>query len=183
MDVADQLAEVRLLLSDDGLESTLEEVSDALVAGVEGGSVPAKEAVHGPGEGDAAGAQQEVHVIGQQGPGINGQLTRRGQTRQAKEEVRPVAVVAKDGATFDTPCHDVVEGVGSIEPWAARHGRRPQEHGTLYHIKCHTSSMTKLRQYRWVESANSAPRPPNPIPLGYTRLIVASRSGPPRVGV
>ena len=72
VDVADQLQPVRLPLHHDGLVAVLEEVADPLMPPVEGAGVPGQEAPHAPGQGPRPGADEEVGVVREERPGVDG---------------------------------------------------------------------------------------------------------------
>jgi len=69
-----------------------------------------------------AGADQEVGVIGQEGPGVHRDGPRLGQGGQAGDEVGAVGVVPEDGAPLPALHHHVVQGVWGIEARLAGHG-------------------------------------------------------------
>ena len=92
------------------------------VAPVEGARVPREEGSHGPGQGPPAGAHQEVQMVGQQGPGVDGPGAARREGCQPRDEFPPVPVVPEDDPTLDPAHHHVVEDVGRIEARPAGHG-------------------------------------------------------------
>ena len=73
------------------------------------------------GTGVAPGPHQAVEVIRHEGPGVEGEVRRPGHFHQSSAEVLAVRGVPEDGAAFDSPHPDVVEGVGGIQAWAAGH--------------------------------------------------------------
>ena len=121
VEVANEFEEVRLLLHHDGLVPILKEMADAVMAAIEGAGVAREERAHTPGERPGAGADQEVRLIREQRPRVDGESALRDQADQAGDEVGPVPVVAEDGRPLDPPHHDVVEGVRSIQAGLARH--------------------------------------------------------------
>jgi len=90
----------------------------ALVAPIEGPGVAGQERPHGPREGALAGANEQVEVIGQEGPGVDRQCPRLGQGRQAVEEV---SAISEDGPALDPAHHDMVQDPRRIEAWSPRH--------------------------------------------------------------
>ena len=60
-------------------------------------------------------------MIREQRPRVDGESALRDQAAQAGDEVGPVPVVAEDGRPLDPPHHDVVQGVGGVQPGLARH--------------------------------------------------------------
>ncbi len=77
-----------------------------------------------------------MQVGGEQRPGVDDQVTGIGQASEAVDEVVAIAVIVEDGAAFDATRNDVVEGIRSIESWAARHEDYPQED---HYTSCHVS--------------------------------------------
>src|SRR3970282_715994 len=47
-----------------------------------------------------------------------------GEGRQPGDEVHPVLVIPEDGAPLDPPHHDMVQGIGGIQPGATGHSGR-----------------------------------------------------------
>jgi hypothetical protein len=121
MEVADELQQVRLFFHHDGLVPVLEEVAHAPVAPVEGRGVPGEERAHEPGDRPRPRAEQEVGVIGEQGPGVDGPGPGLGERRHTADKVVPVGVVAEEGRPLDPPHHHVVEDSRGIEAGLARH--------------------------------------------------------------
>ena len=70
-------------------------------------------------------AEQQVDVVRNQGPGVDGCLGFHGQFGQAGEEVGPVRVVAKDPSPFDSARDDVVEDARCIKSRSTGHGGSP----------------------------------------------------------
>ena len=122
MEIADQLQEIGLLLHHDGPVPVLEEMAHALVAPIEATGVPREERAHTPGQRSGTRAEQEVGVIREERPGVDGECPLLGQPGDPADEVRPVGVVAEDGRPLDPPHHHVVQGPGGVEAGMARHG-------------------------------------------------------------
>ena len=119
--VADEFQEIRLRFHHDGFVPVLEQVAHPLVAAIEGPGVPREQGPHAAREGPLPGPDQEVRMIGQEGPGINRPGAVLHQGGQARREVGPVPVVAEERSPLNPAHHDVVEGPGGIEAWLARH--------------------------------------------------------------
>jgi hypothetical protein len=114
VEIADQLQEVRLFLHHDGLVAVLEEVADALMAAVEGACVAREEGAHTAGQRALPGSDQEVGVIREEGPRVNGECATLRQGRQASDEVVSISVILEDDAALESPDHHVVEGIRRI---------------------------------------------------------------------
>jgi hypothetical protein len=109
VEIAHQLQKVSLLLHHDGAVPVLEEMAGAPVASVEGPSIPREEAPHGAGKGTGAGAHQQVHMVGEQRPGVDGQIPALGEAPEATEEVVPIPVIPEHWPPFDPPHHHMVQ--------------------------------------------------------------------------
>ena len=123
VDVAHQLAEVGVLLHDDGLVAVLEEVAHPPVAAVVRLGVPRQEPAHELGEPRRAAPQEQVGVVGEEGPGVEGRPGCRGDVPQAPEERRAVFGIRDDRPPLDPPEDDVVQRAGGIEPCLSGHRR------------------------------------------------------------
>jgi hypothetical protein len=89
--------------------------------GIPGGWTPGRPGSFAAREGPPPGADQEMRMVREEGPGIHrpGPLLR--QRGQARDEVRPVGVVPEERGPLDPPHHHVVQGVRRIEPRRAGH--------------------------------------------------------------
>ncbi len=83
---------------------------DALVAPVEGPGVACEETPHAPGERARPRADQQVSVVGKEGPGVHGEGPLLGQLREAVNEVGPAGVIAEDDPWLQPAHHNVVQG-------------------------------------------------------------------------
>jgi hypothetical protein len=89
-------------------------VAKPVVAPVEDTGIPCEKGPHDAGQGAGSGPNQEMGVVGQEGPGIDGQARSRGKGRKTLNEVIPVTVISKDGPAFDAPHHDMVQDTRGI---------------------------------------------------------------------
>jgi len=62
-------------------------------------------------QGAAPGADEEMRVVREERPGVDGEGAVRRQGRQPRDEVRAVRVVAEDGPALEAPHHHLVEGL------------------------------------------------------------------------
>ena len=67
----------------------------AAVAAIEGGSVAGQEGAHTAGQGALSGVDQEMQVIGQERPGIEGERVGRNERFDPVEEVLPIVVIGQ----------------------------------------------------------------------------------------
>jgi hypothetical protein len=123
VDVAHQLLEVAVFLTDDRFVAVLEEIPVPAMAAVEPDRVAGEEAPHQGGQGDGTGPDQEVGMVRQEGPGIAGGLGGRQEPRQAGQKLLPILVVPEDIAALDPPDDDVLHGPRGVEAGGSRHGR------------------------------------------------------------
>ncbi len=122
MDLPGEFEEVRVRFHDDRLIAVLEEVAHPAVPAIERPGVAGEQAPHGPGQGAGARPEGEVGVIGQEGPGVDGEHPLLRQRGQAGDAVRPVRIIPEAGRALDPPHHHVVERVRRIQAGLSRHG-------------------------------------------------------------
>jgi len=107
-----------------GRASHREEVANAVMAPIEGPRVAGEEAAHALGYGTPAGAHQEMGVVREEGPGVDGSGALLRQPGEAGDEGRAVRVIPDDDALLHPSHHGVVQGVGRVEATFAGHGER-----------------------------------------------------------
>ena len=124
MDVEDQSLEVVVLFDDEALEAALEEMSGAMVLGVEPGAVGHAEPLHRRREVGARGAQEEVVVVLHQDvrPDLDVEAVRERLEQLAEPNI--VALNPEDGAALVAPGQDVIESVGVFEAFGSWHDLR-----------------------------------------------------------
>jgi len=132
VEVPDEFEKVGLRLDHHRLVPVLEEMARALMAPVEGTRVSGEEAAHAPAERPGPSPDEEVGVVREEGPGVDGEGPRRRERPEARDEIGPVPVVPEDPAAFQPTEHDVVEHARRIEAGTAWHGRGERS------ITCHT---------------------------------------------
>jgi len=123
VEVAHQLQEVGLLLHHDGLVPVVEEVPDPVVPAIERACVARQEGPHTARKGPLARPDEEVRVVREEGPGVDGEGPRLRQRAEPGDEVGAVDVIREDGAALEPPHHDVMEGIGRVEPSLPWHGK------------------------------------------------------------
>ena len=64
---------------------------------------------------------QQMKVVGQEGPGIYNESPIDAQIRQPVQEIFPVLIRAVYLCPFDAPAHDMMQRPRSIQPWLSRH--------------------------------------------------------------
>jgi len=123
MDVPDQFQQVRVLLTQDGLVAVLKKMAAAMVAEVIADGVSRQEPLHHGGQRGSARSQQEMKVIGNQGPSIAGGLGFDENFPEAMEEIFPVGITQKDLLPGDSASDDMMQCVGGVYPFPERHLR------------------------------------------------------------
>ena len=123
MDVADQLPEVGVLLHNDGLVAILEEMPGPSMVAVIGQGIAGEEPPHEPGESLGAASEQQMGMVGEEGPCVDRGLCGDGDLTQALEESLAVLSIRHDLSAGDSAEHDVVQGARGVEPGLARHRR------------------------------------------------------------
>ena len=122
VDVSREFEQVGLFLDHDGLVPVLEKVPPPAMPAVEGPRIAREERAHHAREGTQAGPDQEVGVIRQEGPGVDGHVVRLRQAGQAAYKVLSVQIIPKNSTAFDAPHHYMMQGTGRVQagaPWHA----------------------------------------------------------------
>jgi len=114
VDIAYEFKKIRVLFADDGLVAVLEQVACAFVAFIESDGVIGHEFPHDLAERDRAGAQEQVKMVRDQGPGVTLGLGLLENDSKPSQEGFPVFVIKKELAAFDSPGHDVLEEAGGV---------------------------------------------------------------------
>ena len=93
----------------------------APVAAIEASGVTGEPRPHGSGKRPGTSPEQEMGVIREQGPGIDGEPTLLRQGGEPRDEVGAVRIAAEDYLAVEAPHHHMVEDSGGIEARAAWH--------------------------------------------------------------
>jgi hypothetical protein len=121
MDVGHQLEQVRFLFDQGGLEPVLKEVAAATVSTIENGAVGAQPRLDESRKRKLPGAQQEVRVVGHQGPRVKGGTRLENELGEAIEEQMSVGIGSENLPALDPTDDHVMQRTGKIEPGATRH--------------------------------------------------------------
>jgi hypothetical protein len=100
--VANQRPEVPILRNHDRAKAILEQVPGAGVAMVEPTRVAPIQPGHHAREGTVAGAENQMHVVGHQGPGETASAALLDLSAQSIEEVLPISIVVEDASPLDS---------------------------------------------------------------------------------
>ena len=121
MDVPQELLQVGLLLTDDGLVTVLEKVAAAPVPSVETGDIAGKEPRHECRQGNIACAQQHMRMVGHQCPRIADRYGFRQENGQSAGKVLPVIVSEEDTFSVDSSYDHMMEHTCRIKTCASWH--------------------------------------------------------------
>jgi hypothetical protein len=121
VEIAHQFPEVGVLFHHDGFVPVLEEVADTLVAPIVGEGIAGEEAAHELREALRATPEEQMGMVGQEGPGIEGGPRGRRHVSQARYERLTILPVRHDLPSLHAAEDDVVQGPGGIETGLAGH--------------------------------------------------------------
>jgi len=88
---------------------------------IEPAGVAAQKLSHHPGNRAVAGSQQQVKVVGQQGPGVTSGLSCTQDRLQPLDEILPVGILSENLAALDPSANDMVQGTRGINASSAWH--------------------------------------------------------------
>ena len=151
------------------LESVLKDVATAAVASIEGDGIARQELAHQCREPGRAAAQQQVGVIGQETPGVNGGARAPHAVGHARHEVLPIGGCQEELSALDPAHHHVVQGPGGIQTRTSRH--RANEYSALHamsltilhHLEMFPSHISPAHASREINDTSS-PVAANPAP-------------------
>jgi hypothetical protein len=109
VDVAHQLQQVRVFLAQNGLVPILKQVPASPVPQVETDGIARQKPPHDIGNGNKPGAQQNMKVIGHQGPCKTAGLTVAQNTAKPIQKIIAVAVVPENLPALDSSDNDMVQ--------------------------------------------------------------------------
>ena len=107
----------------------------AAVTSVKADSITCQQPAHQRGDGNGAGLQQKMEMIGNQRPGETWGLGFYNQVAQPVYEVVAVLVVKEDLTPFDSSDNDVVDRTGGIDSRLSGHFRCISENGRVCKYK------------------------------------------------
>ena len=107
-----------------------------IVTAVEADGVPGQEPPHHCGDGDDTGPQQQMKMVGNQGPRVtDGFGTFNGGTQPFEKRIA-VLIIKKNLPAFDTAHDNMVQGAGSIYARLPGHGNDIANLLTLFKFIC-----------------------------------------------
>jgi hypothetical protein len=124
MDVAGELQQVGVVLADDGFVAVLKEMPVAGMAAIEVDYITGEELAHAGGERLLDCPHQEMEMVGQERPSVDGKISPLAEIREAAQEVLPVAIVLEDPGPFDPSADYMMQGSRGIEARLTGHGER-----------------------------------------------------------
>jgi hypothetical protein len=126
MNVTDEFGEVGIFLAENGLIAILKKLTMPTVPSVKGNRMTRENPGHDPMNGDRAGLEQQMSVIGQERPCIAKGMAVGEYLLHSIDEAISVDVVTEDQSPLDTPDDDVVEHAFGIETGMTGHGQSYQ---------------------------------------------------------
>lgn len=135
MDISDQGREVRVVVTVDRLIPGLEEMSLTIMASVEGQRVVGEQALHDLRKGRLIDLDREVKVIRHEAERKKEERRVCLDPRDRLKEFHPVSIIDIDGVPIHTTGHNVVNGAGEVDAWAARHTMYTIEPPDLFHVR------------------------------------------------
>jgi len=105
--------------------ASLEEVAAMPVAASPSIGVRREEQLHALGEVGARRFEDQVEVIGQEDEGVQRPSRPPNRALQASHQPPAVGIVLDDVLPAVTPCHDMIDGIGVLDPQSSCH--RPIE--------------------------------------------------------
>lgn len=122
MNVADQLQQIRILLTDDRFIAIPEKGTIPFVPPIVGHGVSGHELSHHPAEGHCRSLKKQMKMVWEQRPCV-AMGTRFSQDRpEPMEKIVTVFLISEERRSLDPPSHDVMNQAGGIEPREAGHG-------------------------------------------------------------
>jgi len=91
------------------------------MAAIERPGVSGEEGAHAARERPTPRPDQEMGVVGQEGPGGDGEGAGLGEGGHAGDEVGAIDVIPEQGCPFDPPHHQMVQGVRGVQASLAWH--------------------------------------------------------------
>ena len=84
----------------------------AAVSQVETDRIAGQKPAHDRCDRSIARAQEQVDMVGHQGPGVTGRSRFQQQSRKPVDKILPVVIIFEDHLTFDPSDNDVMQGAG-----------------------------------------------------------------------
>ena len=115
MDIAHQLQEVSVFLAEDGFVAVLKKMSVASVSAIETTGISCQQPAHHTGNRDISSTEQQMEVVGQQGPCVAWRLGFGQDHAQTPYEVVSVQVFPKNHLPLYSAADDVMQCSGGID--------------------------------------------------------------------
>ena len=121
MDVSHQFQKIGFFFADDGFVAVLKQVAAPLMPGIERHRVAGHKAPHEADDSPRAGADEDMEVVGHQGPGedLVGGFFQGG--FEAGEEILIIGFRVEDLASLNAASDDVVQKAGRVESRLSGH--------------------------------------------------------------
>ena len=122
MNVPDQFQEIGFLFAEYGFVAVLEHMAGSLVAFVERNGIPGEKTSHAVCKGDAAGPQEKMDVVREEGKGIAGNVSLGQYPAGAVEESVTVCIIAKERTALNASDHHMLYCTRGIDTRTTWHG-------------------------------------------------------------
>lgn len=121
MDIADQLKEIGLFFTKNGLVAILEKVARPSMAPIEVDGVPGKEFSHYCRYAHVPRPNKKMYMVAHEGKGIDGAGSVLYDVAESIQKLLPVEVINEEITLIDPPQHYVMEGSPCIQAGVTWH--------------------------------------------------------------
>src|SRR6056297_1780780 len=94
------------------------------MAPVEAHRIAGQQATHHRCDGNWAGLEQQMKMIGEQSPGVTARRGLREQDRQTTHKIGTITVILKNRSSLNPPADDVMQSTGSVYAGLSWHVRK-----------------------------------------------------------
>ena len=124
MDITDQLQQICFLFADNGFVAVLEYMSCPTMPMIEIDGIAGQQTTHKLLQFDATGTEQEVKMVGNEGPGETVGIRFGEQAGKTPHKGFAVGVIAEDIPPFNAPDNDMLQKAGDVESSLAWHDKK-----------------------------------------------------------
>jgi hypothetical protein len=121
VNVARQLQEIDLFLAKNRLVAVLKQMPASMAAPVKASGITAQQAAHNGGDGNIAGFDQQVKMVGNQCPGVTARLALGENLTQATQKIVTILIVAENLPALNTAGNNVMQRPRRVYSGFSRH--------------------------------------------------------------
>jgi hypothetical protein len=121
MNVSDEFQKIGILLAQDRLVPVLEKMPVPTVTQIEADRIPGQKPAHQSSDWSSPCSQEEVKVIGEDGPGIARCFCSLEVRSKPFQKIIAVIIIEEDLAPVDPPTDDVMKSSGDIDSCFSGH--------------------------------------------------------------